>query len=221
MTVNINKFEEKFRNHANSQHFGALLIFTLLLLPLYACITENPDPIVKIDTVKDRVVEENSPLETSMAIFSFPQEEQKQCLSFSKGRDINRVEEFIAFYKLENYVTYINVQTGELKYIDIFSAGYDLNDDGKDEYFYYFESMQYCGMQLGCPINLYEYDDGKFRELIKYGIITNNYFDPHNEDSSEYICFDKEKDFGWKRIYKSILPSIFFYNGTEYTGRQF
>ena len=235
MTVNINKFRNDFRNHVNFQHFIteinrspylvafmrlSVLIFALMLLPLCACITENSDSVVIIDAVDDRVADGNSPLGISGVIIPVPEEEQKQCLSFSKGRDINRVEELIAFYKLENYVTYKNVQTGEYGYVDIFSARYDLNDDGKDEYFYYFESMRYCGMQLGCPINLYEYNDGKFNELFKHGIITNNYFDPYTENS-DYICIDKEKDFGWKRIYKKMLPSIFYYNGTEYTGRIF
>ena len=199
-----------------------LLIFVFLLLFSCTRTAENPDAAIKKEAVGEATSEEKSSSGSGEAILSVSEVfgEENHCLSFSKGRDINHVEEFIVFFKLENYVTYEIKQTGELKYVDIFSASYDLDDDGKDEYFYYFESARYCGMQMGCPIYVYEYNDGKFRELFKYGVITNNYFDPRKEEDSNYLCIDKEKDSGWKRIHKKKLPATFFYNGTEYIGRK-
>jgi len=197
----------------------SLLIFALLMLPLCNCTAKNPNTAIK-EAAEDTVSEEKISLVDNDAIFPVSEEEDRHCLSFSKGRDINHVEEFISFFKLKNHVTYKVKQTEEVRYVDIFSAGYDLNDDGKDEYFYYFESAWVCGMQMGCPINVYEYDNGKFRELFKYGIITNNYFDPRKEEDSNYLCIDKEKDSGWKRIHRKKLPSTFFYNGKEYVGRK-
>ena len=200
------------------------LWFFVLLLPLCACSADTPGESVKTrtkGTAENTAIEEKKPLGRNGAIFPVMEADEKHCLSFSKGRNINRVEEFLSFFRLEDDVTYRHKQTGELIYVDIFSASYDLNDDGKDEYFYYFESAPYCGMQLGCPINVYEYNDGRFRELFDYkiGIITNNYFDPLKEEDSDYLCIDSEKDFGWKKINQKKLPFTYFYNGTYYTGR--
>jgi hypothetical protein len=136
-------------------------------------------------------------------------EKDRHCLSFQEGKGINHIDEFMIFIKMSPH---------DKKWTyGIFSAKYDLNDDGNDEYFYYIESMPFCGT-IGCSIHVYEYKNGVFRKLSEYGIMTNNFFDPRKKEDWDYLCVGSETDSGWKRLHQKKLSSTFFYNGQKYIG---
>jgi hypothetical protein len=127
------------------------------------------------------------------------------CISFSAGRSLNNGEAFLSHYRLE----------GDIGDIELYSASFDLNKDGSSEYFYYLESPRFCGMQTGCDIGVYEYKDGGFRELIKYGLATYGRFDPGQKKHVDYVCVGEAENNGWAQL--NIKDKrVFVYDGEHY-----
>jgi len=128
------------------------------------------------------------------------------CLVFQEGKNINQVKLLIeqpSFTKIEK------------EYGRFYSVSHDLNHDGIPEYFYYLVSTRRCGISTGCYITAYELINGKFRELIKYGLPTHSKFDPNNDDHKKYICpFEIEGEV-WKGLRVKDTYNM-EYNGAYY-----
>ncbi len=101
----------------------------------------------------------------------------------------------------------------------IYSASYDLNGDGRDEYFYYIESHIGCGQLDGCFINVYRSIDGRFLPLKRYGFATFNGFNPEQPEHENYICILDESDNGWRRFVYAE-QSIQVFNGKSYQAKR-
>ena len=118
-------------------------------------------------------------------------DDEKKCLTFSEGRGKNHVEDMLVSIKR-------NKENDESsKY---FSSSYDLNGDGNNELFYFFETYWSCGSSMGCNLTVYEYIDGQFVELIEGGLYPRNAFNPRGDGHKNYICISKDKDSGWSRL---------------------
>ena len=127
------------------------------------------------------------------------------CLAFSEGIALNNGKEFIK----ANPFLHIDAST------KLYSTKFDLNKDGNPEYFYFIEDIAFCGQQTGSVINAYEFKDGKFRDLFKYGILTSGEFNPKSKSHSNDVCVLEDKSSGWHNIL--ILGSkVAKYNGKEY-----
>jgi hypothetical protein len=127
------------------------------------------------------------------------------CISFYVGKTLNNGEAFLSHYRLKD-----NVEN-----IELYSASFDLNKDGSLEYFYYLESPRFCGMKTGCDIGVYEYNDGDFRELIKYGLATYGRFDPRQKEHVDYVCVGDIENNGWAQL--NIQDKrVFVYDGEYY-----
>lgn len=138
-------------------------------------------------------------------LLSCTQAHGASCISFSAGRTLNKGEAFLSHYRLEDKVDDI----------ELYSASYDLNKDGIPEYFYYLESPRLCGMKTGCDIGVYEYGDGDFRELIKYGLSTYGGFDPGQKDHVNYVCVGDDENNGWVQL-NIQGERTFVYDGEHY-----
>jgi hypothetical protein len=172
---------------------------------------ENSKGAIKQESIGDSVSDEVTEDSTNEIEDILP---RRNCLTFTEGTDINHVKEFLHFKRSDDVI----------QNAWIFSSSYDLNGDGKDEYFYYIEHWpRFCGTAFGCPIQVYEYINGKFRTLFKFDLITNFNFDPKKPEHAEYLCIENETDFGWKRLSLSInignVNTVLVYNGTEYIGK--
>lgn len=129
---------------------------------------------------------------------------KNECLVFVVDRSKNHGERFLKRFGLSGK------KYGKIK---LYSASYDLNGDGDYEYFYYVETLKFCGMKTGCYINLYEHNDNVFRELIKYGLPTFNKFDPEN---NHYICVGDEENNKWKNLVVNGVKN-YIYNDKYYS----
>lgn len=128
--------------------------------------------------------------------------EPVNCLTFKIEKSKNRVKEF-------------RKSIHHQLHSEIYSASFDLNSDGEPEYFFYVEDIWFCGMgEAGCPINVYEYVNGRFRELFEYGIYTSNQFDPTKLESGRYVCISSDKTLDWYDVL--IMGRTYRYNGKQY-----
>ena len=129
------------------------------------------------------------------------------CLSFLLSKSMNHENEFI------ESLPFSKNRSPDSR---IYSAKFDLNNDGNPEYFYYLEDRWFCGVSTGCTINVYEYKNGRFRELFNHGIPTFNRFDPRKVESNRYVCISPSETLGWSDI---VLQQsrVLKYNGQKYT----
>lgn len=134
----------------------------------------------------------------------------KECLTFEKGRHINELDKYFSKNKeIEESVR------GD----KIYSASYDLNGDGSNEYFYYIESFIGCGQVDGCFIDVYRLVDGRFLSLKEYGFSTFYKFNPEQPEHKNYICILDESDNGWRRFVYAE-QSIQVFNGKSYQAKR-
>ncbi|MEY8216492.1 MAG: hypothetical protein RPR97_18660 [Colwellia sp.] len=133
----------------------------------------------------------------------------KVCLEFYEGVGNNHVAEFLIKK---------GVSEKQIKFGRSYSSSYDLNGDGHPEFFYFLEIPILCGRQTGCYLSAYEYKDGDFRELIKYGMPTQSNFNPRNENHKNYICIlegSEGSEGDWKQLRVKEKYNM-SYNGKYY-----
>lgn len=128
------------------------------------------------------------------------------CLNFQKGIKNNKGDKFLNFFSIS--IDYLGKTP-------LYSAAFDLNDDGQDEYFYYVEIPTFCGIQTGCSINLFEYIDGDFKPLFEFGFNTFEQFDPENSNDYNYFCVKNSVTHGWHDL---VIRGrgTYSYDGTFY-----
>ncbi|OED40280.1 hypothetical protein ACH42_17380 [Endozoicomonas sp. (ex Bugula neritina AB1)] len=115
---------------------------------------------------------------------------EEVCLEFSEGTEKNNVKSFLKSIKRDGRKN---------RRSKFYSSSYDLNGDGFNEYFYYFQTHWSCG-SMGCNLMAYESKDGKFRRLFKGGLYPTNNFKPNLNEHEKYICILPTKDDSWQRI---------------------
>lgn len=130
----------------------------------------------------------------------------ENCLSLLPGTSMNQGNAFIKS---------LPFSMNRAPDSELYSAAFDLNEDGNPEYFYYLEDRWFCGNQTGCTINIYEYKNGRFRELFEGGIYSSNQFNPRAVESTKYICIVANQRFGWHDIVLQ-RKRVFRYNGDKY-----
>jgi hypothetical protein len=120
-----------------------------------------------------------------------PTAEQDSCLTFTSGRVGLAQEKFIEKFGLSWNIT---------QDTPLYSSTYDLNGDGVNEYFFYFDSNLFCGAQTGCSILMYQVDYSMFRRISKYGIPTFGKFYPDVNVNTRFICAIKTLTNGWRDL---------------------
>lgn len=125
-----------------------------------------------------------------MMFASFSMAREETCLEFSEGVEKNKVKNFLKSIKRHDKKSRAS---------KFYSSSYDLNGDGVNEYFYYFETYWSCG-SMGCNLVAYESKNTEFRELIKYGLYPRDNFKPNLSEHKKYICILAAKDNSWRRL---------------------
>lgn len=128
--------------------------------------------------------------------------EEPDCLTFVEGTQHNRLSEYIGKRK--------DIDKNTVKFGHFYSAKYDLNGDGKPEYFYYIDTPTFCGTGTGCYISVFEYQNNNFRSLFKRNIPTFFKFQPKLESHKNYICISNEKTRGWKGLKVGSRPEYLY-----------
>lgn len=146
---------------------------------------------------------------TSIIILFMPFQvfSSEKCLEFKYGLEVNKAREFLLQTDL--------VFGDAVDEIDIYSASYDLNADGKPEFFYFIDNYRFCGVQTGCHIEIYEYGSKGFRSLKRYGWATFNKFDPEKNMQSKYLCIANDSTNGWRNLIFGN-DNVFIYDGMHY-----
>lgn len=116
---------------------------------------------------------------------------KEQCLIFVEGKDKNKVNEYLEKHGFRKSI----VDMGSF-----FSSSYDLNGDGKLEFFYYFEGLTFCGNQTGCSIHINEYLGNRFISRVYPSIHPFGKFNPQNVSHKNYICILDAKTNGWEDL---------------------
>lgn len=137
-----------------------------------------------------------------------------RCMTFSKDQLVNKVPQF----RKKN-----QVNSGST----VYSANFDLNDDGKLEYFYYLDDpgALSCGtisLQIGCPIKIYQQTrKKKLIDISGDAMYPGRDFNPIKHHG--YLCLGSDKSGGWYNlITKNYLvhqgdgEGIFQFTGTSY-----
>lgn len=107
-----------------------------------------------------------------------------ECLKFEKGILKNKVSLFIKKNKIRI-----------AKNAKYYSAIFDLNGDQIHEYFYYIESLDFCGSYTGCEINVFSHYGGNFQKIAR-GIPTGLLNDPKDYLNTNF-CVLKNSTNGW------------------------
>ncbi len=121
--------------------------------------------------------------------------DEEVCLKFSEDPEKNKVMDYLKYRKKEYLADGGNPE--------LYSASYDLNGDGVNEYFYYFTDGLSCGTMNVCTLHVYEKKGSKFRGL-EYGTLfpPNDFLklDVHGDYTQNYICVLGSKDGSWRRL---------------------
>jgi hypothetical protein len=128
----------------------------------------------------------------------------EECLKFDKGIAKNKVSLFIKKNKIRI-----------AKNAQYYSATFDLNRDQEPEYFYYIESLDFCGSHTGCEVNVFSHHGGNFQKIAR-GISTGLLNNP-KEYLDANFCVLKNTTNGWfdikaNNIVMEIRVSVEFKN---------
>ena len=111
-----------------------------------------------------------------------PAADKLHCLTFSMDQSANRVPNYKEIYQISSDIT-------------VYSASFDLNGDGRPEYFYYVDELggSRCGsisLQVGsCPIEVLQYTKAGSFVSINFEVDTfpGHGFKP-NKHLKNYLC---------------------------------
>lgn len=121
-----------------------------------------------------------------------------KCLSFTSDINENGVLRYIDKYKLA-------IKKEEIYKIKIYSSSFDLNMDGKNEYFYLIIHPYFCG-NISCSFHVVSAKDNKYEDLISIPIL--NEFTNDSALNNDFVCIHKNNDSSW--------PDIYFYKKIIY-----
>jgi hypothetical protein len=137
-----------------------------------------------------------------------------RCLTFSKSKFVNKVSQFRKKQHIDAGST-------------VYSASFDLDDDGAPEYFYFLDEpgAPSCGtisLQIGCPVEIYRYSNKrKFINISGDPIYPSLDFNPVKQ--RDYLCVSSYKLNGWysliknnELVHKGSGVGVFKYDGTVY-----
>jgi len=188
------------------ENYGMRLIITVLLaVGLGVFGREGVSQNLPFESkVKNALKGDDVPLST----------DSSSCVVFSKDQSVNKVPQFRKKYG----------DSFSSKSL-IYSASFDLNDDGKPEYFYWLNDpgSAYCGtisLQIGCPLNIMRYRNKGNFTYIDYAIAPGLDFNP--EKHRNYFCVSPHRTNGWHdliedRWWKAIHhKNTYQYDGTNY-----
>lgn len=112
---------------------------------------------------------------------------------------------------------YERIRPALLKYGRIFIALADLNDDGIKEIFAYIDIFEYCGQQIGCPLNIYKVKNGKLISLLRPNFIDGfpMFIEIDNTGKQNEIGILTSTTMGWRDIALKG-GTVWKWNGKDY-----